>query len=83
MDPAQQSNARLVADFIQHPMCDHDFDYVQRTFGRGTYIQHNQTMEDGVASVTETVSSLVKRFPEYTYDVQHMWTAILSSSTPT
>ncbi|MEM9919184.1 MAG: ester cyclase [Bacteroidota bacterium] len=67
------SNARLVADFVQHLMNDHDFDYVMEKFGKGPYTQHNRGMTDGVKGVVEYVSKFVKRFPDFAYDVKHIY----------
>jgi predicted SnoaL-like aldol condensation-catalyzing enzyme len=66
-------NATLITDFIQHLMNNHDFDYVKKTFNNGSYVQHNRNLEDGIKGVIKSVSDLVKRFPEYTYDVKKIY----------
>ena len=53
-------------------MNDHDFDAVLEHFGNASYVQHNRTMPDGMGGVVETVKRLVKRFPEYSYDVKNI-----------
>ena len=67
------NNVELVLDFVQHLMNDHDFDYVMDKFDKGAYIQHNRSMPNGVAGVVEYVRSFVKRFPDFTYDVKHVY----------
>ena len=66
-------NAELVIDFVQHIMNNHNFDYVKEKYGSHRYKQHNQSMVDGLSGVLEVVSNFAKRFPEYTYDVQHVY----------
>ncbi|MEL7196154.1 MAG: nuclear transport factor 2 family protein [Bacteroidota bacterium] len=70
--PKEQENVALVTDFVQHLMNEHDFEYIDRQFGHHNYTQHNRNMNDTIAGVVEMVSGLVKRFPDYTYDVKHI-----------
>ncbi len=70
--PDEEANAALVADFVRLLMNEHDFDGVRRRFGSDAYVQHNHGIGDGIEGVLETVGNLVKRFPEYTYDVKHI-----------
>ena len=67
------NNAQIVGDFIQNLMIDHNFDYVKSTYGSHPYKQHNQSMTDGLGGVLEVVSNFAKRYPDYTYDVKHMY----------
>lgn len=69
----ERQNVELVVDFIQKLMNDHDFEYVRSKFGSHDYTQHNRAMTDGIEGVISYVSALVKRFPEYTYDVKHIY----------
>lgn len=66
-------NAEIVTDFVQHLMNDHDFDYVRKKFGSNPYKQHNQSMTDGLDGVLKVVSDFAKRYPDYMYDVKHMY----------
>jgi predicted SnoaL-like aldol condensation-catalyzing enzyme len=66
-------NAEGGVDVIQHIMNEHDFDYIKRTYGSHPYKQHNQSMVDGLEGVLEVVSNFAKRYPDYTYDVKHMY----------
>ncbi len=70
--PAEAANAALVADFVQLLMNEHDFAALEDRFGGGAYRQHNHGIRDGLDGVIETVGGLVKRFPEYAYDVKHI-----------
>ena len=69
----ESKNAELVLDFVQHLMNDHDFDYVMEKFGKNSYTQHNRDMTDGITGVLDYVRNLTKRFPDYTYDVKHIY----------
>ena len=67
------NNAEVVIDFIQHLMNDHDFNYIREKYGSHPYTQHNQSMVDGLSGVLEVVSNFAKRYPDYTYDVKHVY----------
>lgn len=69
----EEKNAELVVDFVQNLMNNHDFDYVMDKFGKGSYTQHNRGMLDGLKGVVEFVSNFVKRFPDFSYDVKHIY----------
>ncbi len=66
-------NAELVVDFVQNIMNNHNFDYVKEKFGGHRYKQHNQTMTDGLDGVLKTVSDFTKSFPDFMYDVKHIY----------
>ena len=66
-------NAELVVDFVQHLMNDHDFDYVLKKFDRASYVQHNRSMSDGVKAVVDYISKFVNQFPDFAYDVKHIY----------
>ncbi|MEL6890471.1 MAG: nuclear transport factor 2 family protein [Actinomycetota bacterium] len=68
----EAANAALVADFVQLLMNEHDLEGVRARFGSGSYRQHNHGIADGLDGVLETIGALVKRFPEYGYDVKHI-----------
>ena len=70
--PDERANASLVAGFVQALMNDHDFDTLRRVYGNDAYVQHNHGIAEGIEGVISTVSDLVKRFPEYSYDVKHV-----------
>ncbi len=66
-------NVELVIDFVQNLMNDHNFDYIKERFGQNPYKQHNQSMVDGIEGVLEVVSNFAKRYPDYMYDVKHIY----------
>ncbi len=68
----EMENAKLLVDFVQHLMNNHDFDYVMNTFDNDEYIQHNRNLPEGVAGVVGVVKQFAKRYPDYTYDVKHI-----------
>ncbi|MEM9611117.1 MAG: nuclear transport factor 2 family protein [Actinomycetota bacterium] len=70
--PQEQENARLVAEFVQLIMNDHDFDAVRARFGDGSYTQHNRTMTDGLDGVLAYCERTAKRYPEFGYDVRRV-----------
>ncbi|MEL7428240.1 MAG: nuclear transport factor 2 family protein [Bacteroidota bacterium] len=69
----EYENARLIIDFVQNLMNNHDFAYIKQTYGNHPYTQHNQTMVDGLKGVLGVVSGFAKRYPDYTYDVKHVY----------
>jgi predicted SnoaL-like aldol condensation-catalyzing enzyme len=69
----EQKNVKLVIDFIQNLMNNHDFGYIRKTFGNNPYVQHNRSIPDGMEGLVKYVEGFVKRFPEYTYDVKHAY----------
>ncbi|MEM1057585.1 MAG: nuclear transport factor 2 family protein [Bacteroidota bacterium] len=69
----EQRNVAIVADFVQHLMNEHDFDYVLRTFGTHPYVQHSRGIPDGMDGLVGFVRQFVKRFPDYSYDVKHIF----------
>lgn len=68
----ERANAALVVDFFQHLMNEHDFDHTLRTHDRGPYIQHNRAIPDGIPGLVGYVKTMVKRFPDYAFDVKRI-----------
>ncbi len=69
----EYENVSVVVDFVQNLMNDHDFEYIKDNYGSHKYKQHNQSMEDGLTGVLRVVSNFAKRYPDYMYDVKHMY----------
>lgn len=65
-------NAKMVVDFVQNIMNNHDFDYIRNTYGAHPYMQHNRNIPDGIEGLLGYIGGFAKRFPEYTYDVKHI-----------
>ncbi|HAA13483.1 MAG TPA: polyketide cyclase [Cytophagales bacterium] len=66
-------NAEIAIDFAQKIMNDHDFEGIVALYGKHTYKQHNQTMVDGVQGVLQAMRELVGNFPDFSYDVRHVY----------
>ena len=66
-------NVKLIVDFIQHLMNDHDFDYVTEKFGDHNYTQHNRAIPDGMPGLIKYVKDFADSNPDYTYDVKHIY----------
>ena len=66
-------NATLVAGFVQELMNNHAFDKVIREYGNDEYVQHNRTLPDSMAGVVGFLEQFTKRFPDYGYDVKHIF----------
>lgn len=68
----ETSNVKVIIDFVQKLMNDHDFDYVKQEYSSHSYVQHNRGMTDGINGVLHSVKDVVKRYPEYSYDVKRI-----------
>ena len=65
-------NAKLITDFVQHIMNNHDFDYILNKYDNGDYIQHNRNIPDGISGLVGFLKEFTKKYPEYTYDVKRI-----------
>ncbi len=65
-------NAALVVEFFQTLMNEHDFQSTLNRFGDTPYVQHNKAIPDGVPGLVGYVQQLVKRFPDYGFDVKRI-----------
>lgn len=68
----ERRNVDVVAEFITLLMIDHDLDAVRARFGSSPYVQHNRNIPDGIEGLLGYIGGLVKRFPEYAYDVRRI-----------
>lgn len=68
-----KTNASTVLGFIEELMNKHSFDTLAKRQGNTPYKQHNQNMADGLDAVIDFVKGYVKIFPDYCYDVKHMY----------
>jgi predicted SnoaL-like aldol condensation-catalyzing enzyme len=69
----EEKNVRLLIDFVQHLMNNHNFDYVKKNFSNNVYLQHNRSIPDGMDALVEYVKDFAKKYPDYTYDVRHIY----------
>lgn len=66
-------NVKVVIDFFQHLMNEHDFEYTLKTYTGGSYTQHNRAIPNEMEGVIGYVKTMVKRFPEYSFDVKNIF----------
>ncbi len=66
-------NAEIITDFVQHLMNDHDFDYILKHYNDSAYTQHNRNLPDKVSGLVEFLKEFVEEYPDYTYDVKHVY----------
>lgn len=69
----ETENVKVVVDFFQHLMNEHNFEYTQKTYGGGSYIQHNRAIPNEIEGLIGYVKTMVKRFPEYSFDVKKIF----------
>jgi predicted SnoaL-like aldol condensation-catalyzing enzyme len=69
----EQQNVKLIADFVQNVMNNHDFEYVLSTFNHSGYVQHNRNLPDGLTGLVGFLEEFVSDYPEYGYDVKHIY----------
>lgn len=69
----ESKNVKVVTDFFQHLMNEHDFEYTLKNFGGGSYIQHNRAIPNQMEGLVDYVKTMVKRFPEYSFDVKKVY----------
>ncbi len=68
----ETDNVKLVVDFFQHLMNEHDFEYTLNKYGKGSYTQHNRAIPNEIPGLVIYVKKLVKRYPEYSFDVKRI-----------
>ena len=66
-------NVKVVIDFFQHLMNEHDFDYISKTYNYGPYLQHNRAIPNEFTGLVSYVKTMVKRFPDYSFDVKKIY----------
>lgn len=68
-----KKNVEVVLEFVQLIMNEHDFEEIHRRYIGSPYKQHNRNIADGIEGVLKTVSDLVKKAPEFSYEVKHAY----------
>ena len=66
-------NATVVTDFVQNLMNNHNFEYILKHYNDSAYIQHNRNLPDKVAGLVSFLREFVVDYPDYTYDVKHIY----------
>lgn len=69
----ETENVKIVVDFFQHLMNEHNFEYTLNTYTGGTYLQHNRAIPNEIEGLVGYVKTMVKRFPEYSFDVKRIY----------
>jgi predicted SnoaL-like aldol condensation-catalyzing enzyme len=69
----EKNNAKIVVDFFQGLMNEHDFDRTLKNYGGGSYVQHNRAIPNNITGLIEYVKTLTKRFPDYSFDVKKIY----------
>ncbi|RLV60105.1 polyketide cyclase [Parashewanella curva] len=69
----ERSNVALVTDFVQNLMNDHNFDHILKRYNDSSYVQHNRNLPDKISGLTEFLQEFVEDYPDYTYDVKHIY----------
>jgi len=68
----EQQNAKTVVEFFQTLMNEHDFQTTLKRYGDIHYVQHNKAIPDGISGLVSYVQQLVKRFPDYGFNVKRI-----------
>ena len=69
----ERKNAEVITDFVQNLMNNHNFEYVMTHYNDDAYIQHNRNIPDKVTGLVEFLRAFTEDYPEYTYDVKHIY----------
>ncbi|EGA71674.1 hypothetical protein VISI1226_12846 [Vibrio sinaloensis DSM 21326] len=69
----ERENARIITDFVQNLMNNHDFAYVLENYNDSAYVQHNRNLPDKVTGLVGFLEEFVEEYPDYTYDVKHIY----------
>ncbi len=68
----ESNNVRVVLDFFQKLMNEHDFEHTLATHDRGSYLQHNRAIPPNISGLVGYVKEVVGRYPEYSFDVKRV-----------
>lgn len=66
-------NAKVITDFVQNLMNNHNFDYVLEHYNDSAYVQHNRNLPDKVTGLVGFLKEFVEEYPDYTYEVKHIY----------
>lgn len=67
------ANAKVITDFVQNLMNNHNFKYVLERYNDSAYVQHNRNLPDKITGLVVFLTEFVEDYPEYTYDVKHVY----------
>ena len=69
----ENENVKVVIDFFQHLMNEHDYEYTLQKHSGNSYLQHNRAIPNEIEGVVGYVKAMVKRFPEYSFNVKKVF----------
>ena len=69
----EQANVKIISEFVQVMMNNHDFDRVLQKFNNDSYVQHNRNLPNGIEGLTGFLTEFVSEYPQYSYDVKHIY----------
>ena len=69
----ETDNVKVVIDFFQRLMNEHDFETTLKNHAGGSYLQHNRAIPNEIEGLVGYVKKMVKRFPEYSFDVKKVY----------
>lgn len=67
------ANAKVITDFVQNLMNNHNFDYILEHYNDSAYVQHNRNLPDKVTGLVGFLQEFVQEYPDYTYEVKHIY----------
>lgn len=67
------ANAKIITDFVQNLMNNHDFNYILKHYNDNSYVQHNRNLPDKVIGLVDFLKEFVEDYPDYVYDVKHIY----------
>lgn len=67
------AHAKLISDFVQNLMNNHNFEYVLKHYNDSAYTQHNRNIPDKIEGLVGFLQKFVEDYPEYSYDVKHIY----------
>ncbi len=70
--PEEADNVRVVVDFFQKLMNEHDFEHTLQQHGNSPYVQHNRAIPSEIPGLVQYVRGVVARYPEYSFDVKRV-----------
>lgn len=68
----ETDHVKVVVDFFQRLMNEHDFDYILKQYGNSSYIQHNRAIPNEISGLVSYVRQVTKRYPDYSFDVKRI-----------
>jgi len=72
-DQRELENAKIITDFVQNLMNNHNFDYILSRYNDSAYTQHNRNLPDKISGLVGFLTEFVEDYPEYSYDVKHIY----------